>query len=122
MSLCLSLPRWHLRSCGGAADLRFVGGVDHASDGGNPFATSVVRRNRMVNKALDKIPTDPKPDALTAISQRMRACSLLTLREKILVDPVVLVMARKFLVGCLMNRRCCNLLAIEHATRLEDDW
>src|SRR5262245_44104872 len=23
------LPRWHLRFCGGAADLRFVGGVDH---------------------------------------------------------------------------------------------
>ena len=73
--IILSLPGWHLRSCGGAADLRFVGGVDHASDGGNPFATSVVRRNRMVNKALDKIPTDPKPDALTAISQRMRPFS-----------------------------------------------
>src|SRR5215467_5900485 len=31
-------------------------------------------------------------------------------------------MTRKFLVGSLMNRRCCNPLAIEHATRLEHDW
>jgi hypothetical protein len=32
-----------LRFCGSAADSRFVGDVDNASDGGNPFATSVVR-------------------------------------------------------------------------------
>jgi hypothetical protein len=66
MSLFSSLPRWRLRCCGGAADLRFVGGVDHASDGGHPFVTSAVRSNRMANKAPDKIPSGPKLDALTA--------------------------------------------------------
>src|SRR5262249_47407770 len=30
MSLFSSLPRWRLRFCGGAPDLRYVGGVDHA--------------------------------------------------------------------------------------------
>ncbi len=66
MSLFSSLPRWRLRSCGGAADSRFVGGVDHASDDGQPFATSVVGSNRMASKAPDKIPPGPKLDALTA--------------------------------------------------------
>jgi hypothetical protein len=36
-----------LRFCGGVADSRFVGDVDHASDDGHPFATSVVRSNKV---------------------------------------------------------------------------
>jgi hypothetical protein len=66
MSLFLFLPRWQHRSCGGAVDSRFVGVVDHASDGGRWFATSAVRSNTMANKLPDKIPPDPKLDALTA--------------------------------------------------------
>jgi hypothetical protein len=30
MSFFSSLPCWRLRSCGGAPDSRYVGGVDHA--------------------------------------------------------------------------------------------
>src|SRR5262245_35694245 len=54
MSFFSSLPRWYLRSSGGTADSRFGGGVDHGEDGGNPFATSVVRSSRTANKAPNK--------------------------------------------------------------------
>jgi hypothetical protein len=66
MSLFSSFPHWRLHSCGGAAVSSYVGGVDHAYDSGNLFATSVARSNRVTNKALDTIPPGPKLDALTA--------------------------------------------------------
>jgi hypothetical protein len=60
------LLRLLLRSCGGEADSRFVGDVDHALDGGHLFAISVGRSNKMAKKGLDNIPSGPKLDALTA--------------------------------------------------------
>lgn len=66
MSFFSFLLRWCLRSCCGAVDSSFVGGVDHGQDGGQPFAMSVVRSNRMANKAPYKIPPGPQLDTLTA--------------------------------------------------------
>jgi hypothetical protein len=66
MSLLSFSRRWRRRCCGGAAGSRYVGDVDRAYDVGHPFATSVVRSNRMANKVPDKIPSGPKLDALIA--------------------------------------------------------
>src|SRR4029453_17825932 len=65
MSLFSSLLRWRLRSCGGAADLGYVGGVDHAYGSGNLFATSVVQ-SKHDEQALDTIPPGRQLDTLTA--------------------------------------------------------
>ena len=59
----LVFTAWRLRFCGFVVDSNSVGGVDHAYDGGHPFATSVVRSNSLIyfgssigmpNKAIDK--------------------------------------------------------------------